>query len=297
MHAVDLLKTPYWSDVQTNEQHFGLLTFDPGKEKSVCYVDGDVDEWDEKDIIIKQDGYSLSSKYDEKYVYFKVNKKNYSGEKLYIPIDTTPKSGSNSSRDHNVNFERNADFLVVIDGKEQSRILVQERYNTLFTMFGYEINDVNSYVRPPKKDSSKFQYINLMLQTAMPLLAKNKSAHAEIYETGKLKFGNGNPESKDFDSLADFMINGDNIEIRIPWGLLNFSDPSNMMIHDDYYEHYGVEYFKINKMYFGIGNGKEKINMDSMPLKGWKSNVTYHERLKKSYYMVQKIWKGSDSNV
>ena len=32
MHAVDLDKTPYWSDCQTNEQYFGLLSFDPGSE-------------------------------------------------------------------------------------------------------------------------------------------------------------------------------------------------------------------------------------------------------------------------
>jgi len=41
----------------------------------------------------------------------------------------------------------------------------------------------------------------------------------------------------------------------------------------------------------GIGNGKEKINMDSMPLKGWKSNVTYHERLKKSYDIIKNSWR------
>ena len=42
MHAVDLENTPYWSDYQTNEQYFGLLAFDPGKEKSVSYTDGDL---------------------------------------------------------------------------------------------------------------------------------------------------------------------------------------------------------------------------------------------------------------
>ena len=44
MYAVDLRRTPYWSDYQTNEQYFGLLSFDPGTEKSICYVDGDASE-------------------------------------------------------------------------------------------------------------------------------------------------------------------------------------------------------------------------------------------------------------
>lgn len=294
MHAIDLLKTPYWNDVQTNEQHFGLLAFDPGKKESICYIDGKVDEWDHKDLIISQDDYQLYAKYDEAYVYFYVHKQNDKEEKIFIPIDTTPKSGSNYSKDHDLSFSKKADFLIVIDGKNNSHILVQERYNTLFALFGYEINERNSYINPPKKDSNKFQYINLMLQTATPLLTHNKSEHAEIYETGKLRYGNGNPKSKDFDSLADYIIEGNNIEIRIPWGLLNFSNPSSMKIHDDYYEHYGVEEIKIDKMYMGIGNGKNKITMDKLKLKGWRKNVTYHERLKQSYYIVQNMWKGSE---
>jgi len=295
MHAVDLTKTPYWKDVQTNEQHFGLLTFDPGKKESVSYVDGRTKEWTKKDEILTQNDYHLSAKYDEAYLYLYINKENYKGEKLYIPIDTTPRSGSKYSENHDIKFEREADFLVVIDGDENSRIYVQERYNTLFTMFGYEINDVNSYVHPPKKNSPKFQYINLMLQTATPLLNHNKSENAEIYETGKLKYGNALPTSKEFDSLADYIIKDDVIELRIPWGLLNFSDPSNMQIHDDYYyKYYGVKNMKIDKMYLGVGTGNEKISMKKLPLKGWKRNATYHERLKKSYYIVQKLWKERD---
>ena len=40
--------------------------------------------------------------------------------------------------------------------------------------------------------------------------------------------------------------------------MLNFADPSQMEIHDDYYEHYGVEYQKIDELYIGIGSAKEK---------------------------------------
>ncbi len=69
---VDLLKTPYWSDYQTNEQNYGLLAFDPGNERSVAYVDGDDEEWTDADIIGEEDGETLSMKYDERYVYLMV---------------------------------------------------------------------------------------------------------------------------------------------------------------------------------------------------------------------------------
>ncbi len=294
MNAVDLQKTPFWSDYQTNEQYFGLLSFDPGTEKSVCYVDGDVSEWKEEDIVSKNKDMSLSMKYDEKFIYFLVNKANYNEQtKLYIPIDTTPKTGSNYCSNYDLKLEKNADFIIVIDGKENSRVQVQERYEILRAMSNRQVTGESAYINIPDKTTTIFKNINLLLQTATPLETGDNTAKSEVYETGKLIYGNANPDAADFNSLADFCINGDNIEIKLPWGLLNFSNPSEMKIHDDYYENYGVEEIQIDKMYVGIGteeNKEQRIKMDEFKLTGWGRNVTYHERLKKSYYMVKEFW-------
>ena len=83
------------------------------------------------------------------------------------------------------------------------------------------------------------------------------------------------------------------VEIRIPWQLLNFSNPSDMMVHQDYYECFGVESFQIQELYVGFSWEPEKdspIPMASLAVKGWGKNVTYHERLKESYYILQDYW-------
>jgi hypothetical protein len=303
MHAVDLTKTPYWSDYQTNEQYFGLLSFDPGKEKSISYVDGDLSEWKDTDKVIDTPTSSLSMKYDEKFIYFLAWNKGFTeDDTLYIPIDTTPKTGSNYSQNEDVKFERDADFLMVINGKENSRVLVQERYEVLRAMFRHEVEGKDAYYDPPDKKTPIFKNINLILQTALldpkeatqpKNNAQTKALNMEIYETGRLTYGNANPESPDFNSLADFHFSGEYIEIKIPWQLFNFSNPSEMMIHDDYYENYGVENIKIDKLYTGIGKKGEinqRIAMKPFALDGWGRKVTYHERLKQSYYEIQKVW-------
>ena len=90
-------------------------------------------------------------------------------------------------------------------------------------------------------------------------------------------------------------MGGDYIEIKLPWQLLNFSDPSKMQIHDDYYDgNYGIEYINIDKMYAGIGLGKERISLKEIKLKGWGNKVTCHERLKSSYYIMQDLWEGRE---
>ncbi len=303
LYAVDRDNTPYWSDYQTNEQFFGILTFDPGEEKSVCYVDGDLSEWSSEDLVIASLNMELSMKYDEKFLYFLIWKEGYNSENdtLYIPIDTSPKSGSTYCSEHDVVFERACDFLMVIHGRDDSRLLVQERYEVIMSTYGEYYYARDPYLDPPDSNSTMFKPIYFPLRLEDPLPAIDLTVpRGEMYETGKLRYGNANPDSEEFDSLADFIISGDYVEVRIPWQLLNFSAPSEMLIHDDYYEHYGIENLAISEMYVGAAssdNSEYRIRMNPFELEGWGKTVTSHERLKESYYILKEYWTGDGAKV
>lgn len=289
MANVDLLKAPYWSDAQTSEQFFGLLSFDPGTERSVSYVDGDDEEWKASDVVSNKDGLELSMKYDEKYVYLKIAGENVNEQTpLYVPIDTTPKSGSTTCEDPSLSFSDAADFLLTINGRENSRVLVQGRYEVYRPMASGLATGKDAFSNPPAKDSSRFLPIKLQLRYKFS--EDTLITDAPDYETGKLACGDANPDHEDYYSLADFCFGDGFVEVRLPWQLLNFSNPSEMQIHDDYYEHYGVENMKIDSMRIGAGLGNSTIDMSEVPLEGWGTKVTYHERLKKSYYLVQEMW-------
>ena len=290
IEKIDIPETMNWNDVQTTNQGLGLLTFDPGKEQSVCYVDGEISEWSEEDIVVDTKDLSLSVKQDEKYLYFFVDKKKNQQMPLYIPLDVTNKSGTKSADYYNLKFDRDVDFLIVLDGTE-GKILVQEYYDVLNAVDGYELLGRNSYEFKPSKDSSKFDDINLLIEPYSTNKYSRNYKQATLVNTGHLTFGNGNPSSTDYNSQADFYENDGKIEIRIPWQILNFSDPSSMMIHDDYYEHYGVESYKIDELYLGASFSSD-ISLSSYKLKPWGEKITYHERLKKSYDIVKKDWRG-----
>lgn len=296
MANVDLSHTAYWSDFQTNEQCFGILTFDPGREPD-CYNDGSVKEWKSSDIVSTNGDYSLSMKYDEKFLYFRINKPgaDLSQETLYIPIDVTPKSGSYYAEAEDIRFGNPADFLVILDGTDNSRILAQERYNAFDAIFSEDFGNENPHFNPPDKNSPVFQEIYLALQMVDQEALMLMDWETKIFETGKLTYGNGNPSSADYNSVSDFICNGENLELRLPWQLLNFSDPSNMMVHDDYYENYGIVNLKIDGISAGITSAaqkEERIPMNKFPLKGWGKHPTYKERLKQSYYIMQDLWGG-----
>lgn len=295
MQNVDINYTPYWSDVQTTTQFYGLLSFDPGKEESIVYVDGDVNEWNNNDIVVNNKTNSISMKYDERYIYLMININDYKGEKVYIPIDITPNSGTKETNINDIKYNRNIDFLIQIDGENNSRIYVQDYYDALKAMFSENVYGISAYFNPPSKNTSQFNKINLILQTPKSLTNKENDTLADIYETGKLQYGNANPFKDNYNSLADFIINKDYIEIRIPYQLLNFSNPSKMTIHDDYYKNYGIENLKINEIYLGIGTEKDKnISLNKALLNGWNETITYHERLKESYYILKDYWNSGE---
>ncbi len=298
-YAVDVKQTFNWRDVQTDGQGYGLLSFDPGKSRSVSQVDGNLSEWDKKNVVLENPSGTLSVKYDESYLYLLVKKEGLNeNSSLYIPIDTTPKTGSKNSLEPALTFERNADFILNISGRENSRLLVHERYESLRANYLMLTKGEDPYVYYPTKNTKKFVPISMIVKNTN--LISEDMTDSEIkqlklfntYETGKLVYGNSNPESINFNSLSDFYYGDGFVEVRIPWQMLNFHNPAKMIIHDDYYNNYGVEGISINKMYLGLSdmNQNIKIEMESFKLKGWGTNINYNERLKESYYILKESW-------
>lgn len=50
MEYDDANRRPYWSNLQTNEQHFGLLSFDPGKLGKSIIMDGNTGDWEQNGV-------------------------------------------------------------------------------------------------------------------------------------------------------------------------------------------------------------------------------------------------------
>ncbi|MCR1848785.1 hypothetical protein NSA42_05795 [Paeniclostridium sordellii] len=287
-------RSAYWSDAQTYSQSFGLMTFEPGRLKVTPYTDGKLDEWSEKNVISKDKDYSLSMQSDEKYLYFMIkssDKTSLKKDDIYIDLDTTPKSGSKKSTQYGLQFDNPVDFIIKINDQGNSMVMAQEYYNS----FGFYENKSLYEKRPDlikhTPDMDYFSPIYIETRPKMFIKSKGETKEKVTYETGKLTKGNSNPESKDFNSAADYYMGNDYVEVRIPWALLNFMDPSTKQIADDFYENFKTKPMKINDINVGVTikeNEKVITRIKSTPYKlnGW-SFPKYHERLKKSYYILK----------
>ena len=114
----------------------------------------------------------------------------------------------------------------------------------------------------------------------------------KAYETGKLRFGNGNPKSSNYRSLSDFYYEDGKLEIRIPWQLLNIMDPSSKQQISDFWQTQTFvpqEYESFDLGFAYRNNDTEKLTValnGSYEYKAW--NIpNWHERLKPAYYELK----------
>lgn len=301
--AVDLHRRNLWHDIQTDGENFGLLEFVPGEEKKVCVIDGDAQEWSAGDEVYAANGISISMKYDQEGIYLLLSGKTISPDKIqYIPIDISEEVGSRICENPKMTFNREVDFLLRLDGKDNTELLVQERYQALRERFEYEMTGKDAFVNFPDKDSGVFVPIQMALENGTLLenyIGMNPTERREktslgTWETGKLFYGTENEESPEYSSQADFYFGEECAELRIPWLLLNVGDPTLMSVHRDYYENYGVEFQKVKHIWFGVAHNGT-ADFQNVRIKGLGRKFKVHERLKDSYDVVKKEWKEEET--
>ena len=103
---------------------------------------------------------------------------------------------------------------------------VYPRYDAFAYEYGAEAGlDLDRYRNPEPGD---FTPLRLVINRGYTVPVTDEYVPFESVETGQLRYGNGNPESPAYDSLADVHLapSSDAIELRLPWGLLNVADPS-----------------------------------------------------------------------
>ncbi|PKG25381.1 hypothetical protein [Niallia nealsonii] len=312
-------RRPYWSNIQTNEQHFGLLSFDPGKYEPTIYVDGQDSDWkklnmkplyqnnseDEnlKEIMVTSDEQQLNIKMTYK------QPVDITEDSTYLLFNTIEGQGQKKIKltdDLQINTDFGVDFMAKIADKENSELLIDSYYDTFYYQYGFMLKMINQQKNADKVNNGVFNPIRLALNKELTI--PDKKIPFSSYETGKLMYGNGNPNSKNFNSLTDISISKDKktIELRIPWALLNIKDPSQKEITADLWKKglEGSEYIdgiqlafisvKGNKIVSSLPSLHESkmIKEDDMKIYKWDNweEPLYHERLKQSYYILQKTF-------
>lgn len=288
----------YWFDAQASDESFGLMAFESGEKENICYIDGNINEWENIKPIINEKGIELRAQSDTSYLYLMLKKEKWSmaEDKMYIGLDVTPLSGSTYWENTGAKFEIPVDFIVELIGYNESRIVVNERYNLFNYLYKYYSNVIEKQDKAPAKDSDVFSAIYLLNRKRFYFRESNTIILPAYYQTGRLVYGNGNPKDNNYNSLTDFNKQGDVLEIRIPWMLINIKNPLRASAQDDFYSK-GLE-SQININSIGISvyctSDSEDISTGAVNYMMPRfKNMKYHQRLKDSYKIIQRYWEAN----
>ena len=276
-------RRPFWYNAQCPEECFGLLAFEPGEKAPAAVVDGDDGEWKGDDPVIENDGLAVYARADEGYLYLLVRGEDYDFEKdtLYLPLDTAPGRGNTHAGD--LRFAEGAEYLLKLHGKEDSVLQVDAAYDAFQYSYAHVHQFYEAVPGQYETDSGNFDPIYLALSRPLYLPETGEEIPFERVETGRLHYG-----SAAEDTLADFCAGDGFVEIRLPWGLIGFMDPSTRQVMGDLSS--GMEVSPVSTDGVRLGAAREGAETEvPMALFSWETweLPTYHERLKQSYWILR----------
>lgn len=298
-------RRPYWSNQQTSEQHFGLLAFETLKIK----VDDSTKDWEQIKPLYATDTAEMSVTHDETYLYVKLKSKALQQGSARIVLDTIPNQGNTTAAAiPETTFTNPLEFVVELSQTGDSRLTVDTYYDYFNYLYAVAQNPpmIENSMPNPQKNSGQFSPYRFVLNKALVIPKTQQQLPFSQYETGKLLEGNGNPEAADYHSMTDYSWHDDTIELRIPWLLLQASDPSQREFIGDVYtaaDGYASS-IKIDEIYIGATfHDSAQAVVETLPLQQgtqvpalaaytWDTwNIPpSKERLKQSYYIVQEAF-------
>lgn len=234
-----------WFNLQDAEQCYGLVGAYPGYPGKTVDLTGNASQWRDATALYRKDDSpahrfhdggdearrlrSLAVQHDEGFLYLALtlggpvdfNRGHYA-----IGIDTCdPATG-----EFRLPFRLHAQspvglkFLVHLSGVHTSRILVCASYDKY-------LNDPYQDLRP--RASREGAWVSMHHKTNDRRISKNRDRvyPARVFPISALRHGSlvaGHPH---YDSLADFHVTGNLIELRLAWGLLMVTDPSSRAVY------------------------------------------------------------------
>ncbi|GEN57061.1 hypothetical protein GCM10012290_10630 [Halolactibacillus alkaliphilus] len=275
-----------WHDALTPTQHFGLIGFESYRKDTLMRIDGAEDDW--VDVAYTKED-TLKVTRDHSYLYVLAKSVDIDPDQpLYLSFDIHPTMGTTLMPQKGITLEAPSEFLLAIRPNMDGIMYVIERYQGARQQFLERVNGVNPYVVLPERPNSFVRVV--VAERTKEITQEDATDYTYPYQ-----FKEVSPlKSQLTPSVSpDIYITDKQVELRIPYGLLNMYDPMKPTVHDDYYENYGVEPLSINQFTLSIYN-EEGIIIDSVvvPLNRLHSTADVEEIIKPAYYQVKAHWGG-----
>jgi hypothetical protein len=241
-------RNAFWFNFQDAEQNYGLIGAYPGYPRKKVSLSGRRTEWTEETTLYRKetgpinafsDGLDnartlrqFAAMVDEGFLYLLLETDasvDFSAAHYLIALDTCEPLAGEFALPFGLkpHSPTGLKFIIHLAGQNRSRILVCKSYDKF-------LNAGSQRITPGRS----FEGAWVMMQ--------NRTNDRHISKDGKrffpprvssmsaLRHGSLDQRHAAYNSLADFLVSGNLMEIRIPWGLIQFTDPSSKTVLWEY---------------------------------------------------------------
>ncbi len=210
-----------WHNVQNPEQCFGLVKF--GRE--LVAIDGETGDWSTRPLAHGNgDVRALWLLADEEYLYVRLDlarTPDWAGERVGLAIDTyDPRLGDKRLGPLGLDCTNGVEFLVLLDDTANAAVLVDSFYSALLDPGEPE----RPRLRMVLNNDGVFVPQRLVINYPRTTTS-GESVPPYVAEYGRLRYGRMADNT-----LADWYEKEGVIEMRLPWALVNISDPSSFQV-------------------------------------------------------------------
>ncbi len=317
-------RKPFWYNIQDAEQNYGLLAAYPGYPGKMVTLSGRREDWSSATVLYRKketppsrslhDGFdgarslvTLKGQHDEGFLYLLLETAgpvDFSRAHYLVGLGTGDPEGEFLLPFRTkLRSPVGLTFLIHLSGEAGSRILVSQSYDKY-------LNSEKGTIKPVTSDQGA--WVVMQNRTNFRRSSRDKKTYypARVFSMSHLTYGSLDPGNPRFHSLGDFFVQGNMIELRIPWGLINVADPSSRRVlwmdgNEKTRRIRGIDIlaatYRPEPGYLYAAETGEKDNIaDSLPgvhardavrTYTWDEYTTpvYHTFLKESYHRYRKV--------
>ncbi len=219
-----------WRNPWTNEEHFGLLAMEAGA-KDVVLVDGDGAEWETNGSQVIYEGRGalreVRAAKDEAYLHLRLVLHDASAlatKRVTIGFDVLP--GSSGGLPELGGRYPQSDYAVVLGPDQTGQALVRASNDQYVILYGKVRGYFDYDPAALEEGSGVWDPQRLITNRPLTVPTTGEELPVESIAVGDLRYGTSDPSDPDFDSRSAWTA-GDVVEVRLPWQMIGFSDPSS----------------------------------------------------------------------
>lgn len=219
-------RKPYWYNVQDAEENYGLIGAMPGRHGPNILIDGKADDWAAVPVYQQDGDTTLKLLADEGWLHLGVFHPADAPGDFVFGIDTHELALGDRRLPFGLGLgsEAGLEFVVRVQGGT-AELQVDNTYD-LFT---------HRYARPYRsRANDDGLFVGPRTESNRERIGRDGTVFPpHRQEIGGLRRGTQDRRDPAFDSLTEWQRGPGMVELRIPWGLLNVSDPStHQVVHD-----------------------------------------------------------------